>query len=459
MIPVRAHPNALQGQVLRCLASFALAMAAMSLGGCATYPQRTAAAFRDFQGGQLERAQKAYSDPKTTGSDFLTYAESGTCALAAGDWDRALEQLSKAAEVSKAYEDEALVNPESAGETLLSWTINEGMTRYRGEGYERVMLHACLALAYLAKGDVTAALVEVRRSNALLESEEKLYQKTYQAGGFGHVVSAVAYELERKPGDAYIDYERMIDKGVGEAIAGRALVRLAGDLGRKSDCARWEERFGPDEEHPRDAASVVILAGVGIGPFKREITLPIPTSQGLLQWSVPDHESRFQPVTGLVFEVAGGSRAIRTAVVEDVSAVAAENLKDRILWLSAKSAVRALLKYQLTKKLDDEAGPLGALAGIVFTFVTERADLRTWSTLPHTWQAARVFLPPGTHEMTLAADGGESTCLGTFELEPGETMFVFARTIDTRLFAHPVGGRRVDAGAGSALAPDAAALP
>ena len=77
--------------------------------------------------------------------------------------------------------------------------------------------------------------------------------------------------------------------------------------------------------------------------------------------------------------------------------------------------------------------------------MTERADLRAWQTLPDTWQAAHVYLPVGIHPLALVADGGERVQLGTFELEPGETMFVFARTIGARVFAYPIGGKRTDA--------------
>gem|GEM_PF-672109 len=425
-------------------AVLALVLALTTLTSCASYPQRTEAAFRAFQSGQLPSAMEAYADPKTTGSEFLTAAETGMVALAAGDWDAAIRYLSAAADVSKSYEDAALINPESAGETLLSWTINESMTSYQGEGFERVMIHACLAIAYLGKGDVTAAGVEVRRANALLESEEKLYKKSYKAGGLGHMLSAIAYELDRKDADAYIDYQRMLDKGVGEALAGRALVRLSNKLSRSEDAEAFVSRFGPDDERPANAANVVIVAGVGIGPFKREITLPIPTSDGLLQWSVPEFVRRPQPISHLEFEVVGGDRTVSTVVVEDAAAVAIENLSDRIVWLSAKSAVRALLKYQLTKQLEKDHGAIGTLAGIVFTLVTEHADLRAWQTLPDTWQAARVFLAPGEHQLRLRSDGGNAVDLGRFELAAGETMFVFARTIENRLFAHPVGGRRLD---------------
>jgi hypothetical protein len=90
-------------------------------------------------------------------------------------------------------------------------------------------------------------------------------------------------------------------------------------------------------------------------------------------------------------------------------------------------------------------GGWGELIGDIFSVASERADLRAWQTLPNTWQGARVFLPAGRHELNLGAEGGPSTCLGTFELQKGETMFIFARTIGTQLFVHPIGGSRVEA--------------
>jgi hypothetical protein len=411
--------------------------------GCASYPDRTSAAFHEFERGDLARAEKSYADPETTGAEFLTHAEAGMVATAAGNWDGALDHLGRAAEFAKDCEDRALLGAAEIGETILSWAINESQTTYLGEGFERVMLHACLAMAYLARGSATDAQVEVRRANALLESEEALYEKSYKAGGLGHFLSATSYELQRKPADAYIDYERMVEKDVGVELAGKALVRLSHQLRRSSESERWEERFGKPDELPSDAATIVIVAGVGIGPYKREITIPIPTPDGVLQWSVPDYERRAQAVSDLTFE-ADGHDAARTIVVEDVSAAATENLRDRIAWLATKSAIRGFLKYQLTRELEQESSGFGTLLGILFTVVTEHADLRAWQTLPDSWQGARVDVASGRHHLLLTANGGERVDLGHYELEPGETMFVFARTIGTRLFAHPVGGKWVD---------------
>jgi hypothetical protein len=231
---------------------------------------------------------------------------------------------------------------------------------------------------------------------------------------------------------------------VGDALAGQAIVRLSRLLHR-SEAEQWEARFGAAELPPEDSASVVVIAGVGIGPYKREITLPIPTGEGVLQWSVPQSVRRDQPVPYVTLHVTGGEQSVQTSVVEDVGAVAAENLSDRILWLSAKSAVRAMLKFELTQQLAEQQGGIGQLIGVLLTMLTERADLRSWQTLPDSWQAARLFVGPGRHELRLSAEGGETVDLGRFELQPGETMFVFARSIETRLFAYPVGGKRVEA--------------
>jgi hypothetical protein len=420
----------------------ALALLALS---CASYPDRTHRALADFQRGQLTRALDAYQDPHTTGSPFLAGAESGTVALASGSWDAAIHNLTAAATEVQDIERTALVSPENLGETLVSWTVSEGATTYQGEGYERVLVHAGLAIAYIAKGSLEDARVEVKQSNALLESEEKLYKKEYQAGGLGHYLSAITYELDGQLDDAWIDYERMRKKGVGTELADRALARLAKSTHREGELAD-EARDYVEASAPEGSASIVVIAGIGLAPFKRETTIPVPTPSGLLQWSVPSYVDRPQLVSGLELSISGGDRAVKTVVVEDIGSVAKENLQDRLAWLMTKATVRTFLKREFTRQLEENAGVLGRIAGDVFQFVTERADLRSWETLPDTWQAARVFLPAGSHDIRLKALGGEGADLGVFELAKGEVLFVLARTVETKLYAYPVGGKRVPAG-------------
>lgn len=411
---------------------------------CASYPERTASALHDFQGGHFERAERAYADTDEIGSAFLSGAEAGTVALVAGEWDRALEHFGRAVEAARDIEGRALAGPERLGEALASWALNDTARTYQGEGFERVYVHCGLALAYLAKGRTDDVYVEARLANQLLESEERLYETKYEAGGWGHLISAVTYELIGDQDDAYIDYQRMVEKGVGTALAGRALVRLAKELGWSEELARLEAEHGADVERPQGAASIVLLAGVGLGPYKVEAVLPVPTGDGLFQMAVPGYAERPQPVTALRLIDRPSGTSVRSDLIEHVSRIARENLEDRLLWIAAKSVARGLLKRELTQALEQQYDEVGLIAGDLFTLFTERADLRAWLTLPDSYQACRMFVPPGVRGLTLEAVGGESIDLGTYELDPGETVLVLARTIGTRLHPHVIGGKPVD---------------
>ncbi len=413
---------------------------ALAFVGCATYPERTSEAFDAFQRGHFEHAALEYADRDVTDSAFLSGAEAGAVALAAGDWDDALDHLHRAADAVEDLERRALVSAASLGEGMASWALNDTAKPYRGEGFERVYVHCGLALAYLASGRLDDVWVEVALANKLLEAEEELYEKEYRAGGFGHFLSALAYEILGQPDEAYVDYRRMVEKDVGTRLAGRALVRIANEEGWLDEARAWEQRFGPDTVRPAGAANIVVIAGVGCGPIKEEGRLIVPTPDGVIPFAVPTYARRHQWVDGMRLRLASGE-TVRTDVLEDVSDVAEQNLADRLAWMAAKSAARGLLKRELTQKLEAELGLGGRALGEVFAIASERADLRGWQTLPDTWQACRMFVPPGAHRLTLEAVGGARSHLGTFALEEGETMLILARTVQGRLYAHAIGGQ------------------
>ena len=420
----------------------AAALLALSLAlGCSSYASRTEEALASFRSGDFAGAAEEYADEDVTDSTFLSGVEAGTAWFTAGDWLASRAAFERAERESYDIEGRALVSANDLGEGLSSWVLNDTASAYMGEGFERVYLHAFLGLCYLAEGKLEDVLVEVRRSNRLLEVEEELYDHKYQAGGLGHFLSAITYELMGRPDDAFIDYMRMADKGVGLDLAGPALVRLAKTYNRDDFLPDLTKRFGDITPPPAQAASIVVIAGVGLGPQKEERSIGVETVDGLLKVAVPHFVRRGQPVGNLRLVLGDGS--VRTATLEEVADIAKENLDDRVVKIALKSIARTVAKRELTKQLQDDVGILGRIAGDVFSFVSERADLRFWQTLPDSWQAARLFVEPGSHGLRLEAGPAGSAELGKFQLEPGETMFVIARTIDTRLYVHTLGGTPV----------------
>jgi hypothetical protein len=420
------------------------ALLVCSLASCASYTERTGEALHAFERGRFEESRQMFADHDVTKSQFLSGAEAGTAAMAAGEWELAVQHLGAAAEVTAEFEERGALNPEDLGQDLGTWLVNESVASYKGEGFERVYLHSTMALAYLALGRFDDVWVENRLADRLLAHEEELYDRSYGAGGLGHFVSAVAYEIFGEPDQAYIDYRRMHEKGVGTRLAGRALVRLAAQLGYAEDLARWEREYGADYRRPEDAASIVVIGGLGLGPYKEESSITLPTGDGLLRFAVPVYRSRGQGLAGLRLVLRDSGQTVLTEELEDVDTVAAENLDDRIGWLAAKTIARGIAKQQLTKELGEQHGVAGWLAGNLIQLATERADLRHWSTLPASWAGARMFVSPGRHTLELHAVGGERVELGTWELDPGETMILLARSVGPRLHVHPVGGLRVD---------------
>lgn len=417
-----------------------------ALVGCRTYNQRVAVPLSAFEQGNFSQAVKAFADPSTTGSPFLSGVEAGMAAFVGGDFDAALVQFQLALAAAESVEERAVLGLSAMRELIATAALNEGQSDYKGEGYERVMLHAMLGLSYLAQGRAESVLVESRRVDELLTTEEELYETEYGAGGVGHLLSAIAYELTGKPGEAYIDYKRLHEKGLGGGLVTSALLRLSKGLGRQDDLQRFTNEFGASEGAAQDVPdnwpSVVLIAGLGIGPSKNEFKIDVPAPDGVFSLAIPRFSSGRSSTQALELNFPVSNTRVRTALIENVSQVAKKNLEDRIALLTLRSAGRGLAKHQLADQLrDNKRGEALGIAADIFTVFTERADLRAWRTLPDSWVAARAFLPPNEAvEIQLSEVGGDVVGVGTYQLAEGETMFILARSLDSGLVAHAIGG-------------------
>lgn len=435
MPPTEIRPTALR----RCVVALAVLPLA---AGCASYAERTSAALGDYRAGRFERAAEAFED-KAASDPFLAGAEAGMVRLTAGDWDGARTSLARAAQAAKEAEERALLSATDGLENLGTLLVNDTVGTYEGEGYERVLVHVALAIAYLGLGDVDGMRVEARRANQVLEGEEALYESDYGAGGLGHLLSAISYEMEGRLDEALIDYRRMVEKGVGLELAGPRLAELVEFFDRE-DLRALVADYEPVNEVDGTGATIWLLAGAGLGPYKTEAQITLPTGEGLVRLTAPQYASRgAAPLVTL--ELPDGDAAVRGAVVEDVERVARENLDDRLALAALRTGARALVRGVVRHELEEQHGGLAAAGIDLLSLALERADLRGWLTLPREWQAARVPVEAGTHTLELTTSDGRSVPLGRYALEDGETMLVFARDVDGGLYAHPIGGLRVEA--------------
>ena len=426
---------------------------AAGVSSCATYRDRTDAALRDFEAGRFSQAEEEFGDPEATTSEFLAGAEAGTVALTDGRWEEAVRWFERAGASVAELEAQGLLDPGSLAAGFSSLFLSEGLSTYQGEGYERVMLHVMWGLAYLGLGALEDTLVEVRRSNRLLAAEGTFYDKEYRGAGLAHFLSAIGHELREEHDEAWIDWSALEAKGLAPSVHRPALQRCATRLARTEELERLVARDGEAAALPEGAARVVLIAGVGRGPVKVEARQDILTPDGAVSLALPRLERRPQPVQHLEMTLSGV--AVRSAEIEAVHALAQESLADRIAWMAARNLLRTVVKQQLRQAAvrqarqegGDGAAAAAAILGDVLTIATERADLRCWSTLPDTWQVAITHAAPGVHPLALSVPGGLTADLGTIRLDPGETVFVLARTLGNDLHARRVGGLEVPSAA------------
>ena len=406
-----------------------------------TEPARLMIARNDFGGALAEFPEKAARGR----NEVLVRLERGKLLQDMGLFSQSTADFNKCDQKIAEFEGRAVVSASKAAAEAGSLLVNEQVMPYEGEDFEKILMHAFDALNYLMLGNLMDARVEVRKSYALQETlsakhaselkkaEEQSWSQGWQSAfaqadayqydatrakaaaaysvyhnAFASYVSALVYELDGEPDEAYIDLKKAILAAPNSASIQADLIRLARALNYKDDLADWERRFGPRPAVPKQAVDVFLIFSHGLAPYKQALNLPIPTNRGLVFASLPVYG--FSPASVYAAEIEASGLRATSSTVFDTDAVAARTLLDAFPIIFAKQSARAYLKAKALSSLDEHQGDLGAFIGMVYSLVTERADLRAWSTLPKQIQVARVFLPRSTAGLTVRAlPTGEKT--------------------------------------------------
>lgn len=305
-----------------------------------------------------------------------------------------------------------------------SLLTNDNALPYQGSAYERIMAHAFQTFNYLALNDVSGAGVEVRRAaleqRVAEQAHEKAIAKAEQEAGESEVdvsqyegyfdgVNAAAAGVTSAITNAWTYYlSAAYWEGVGEyndaLVDYKKALSIAPDVAFiKADIERVSKRI--DRRWRSDKGLVVILHEQGLVPPKREISIPVPTIHGYFSVAFPTYrvEDIRRPVP---LHVQAGENAVNTEVLVRVNGAAAKALKDGIPLMLVRQTLRAAAKYEAQKRANDNFGVFGALSTQIYNLVSERADLRSWLTLPAYGMAARMELPAGNQVIKLSASGG-----------------------------------------------------
>ena len=462
-----------------------LLLAGLLLGGCASRWQDLFVSYSDQMvplRNQLLLGHAAEALPKvresTPGDDtyVLDQLEKGRIAWLAGQ-DGVSKQGFAAADSRLAWEDNQARYRLSHGlDQAGSLLTNDQTMAYRAPDYERTMLHHYLALNYLQRGDAEGALVEVRRANQVQEralkaradevrkakeESEEAEADTATEGEMRQLMSRGAPELDRLIGqvkngfqnaytfyfsgvlyeaagdlnDAWVDYQRGYQIAPDNQSLQDALLRLARLRGSVDELKETEKKLGRKAPPPvKDQGQLVVLFEDGLIPARREIFLPLPisTSSGDFRTftvAVPYYDNRASDTGPLTVSV--GKQAGRTSSLVRLESLAAKDLQERLPGMLTRQALRLVAKEQLRRSAAKEGGDVGNILVGIFNTLSERADTRSWLTLPAEASSWQGMVPAGEVQLQLGAGSAMRTLPLT--VHAGRTTLVWVQRLGAGL--------------------------
>ncbi|GMR00984.1 MAG: hypothetical protein BMS9Abin19_0330 [Gammaproteobacteria bacterium] len=297
----------------------------------------------------------------------------------------------------------------SVTENLASVTINETLRGYEGDRYEQLLLHAYMAMNYIQLGQIDAARVEMLQANVKMME----WGDEPEEDAFLRYLEGMIYESLDEQDSALISYRKAYtvykEKGgeqypVAPELIKKDLLRLLAWQGLWSEYKSYKKELNMENYKPAKASKnfgeLVVILNNGLAPIRSEKALHIFSSevQQNLRIAFPVYDHPKQRL--YVPRISVDKKQLTLETVEDIDTLARYSLEQAMPGILARATARAVVKYNT----QHTAGDSSSIAGLLMTIaniVTERADTRSWTTLPQEIQLQRVLLPVGEHQLQI----------------------------------------------------------
>jgi len=430
-----------------------------------------------YNGQYLEAARLLLPNVNKAGKDELLFMmECGLMLHTGGDYETSNKVLLRARSLAK-------LKPISVSQQAASLLTNDTKANYRGEDFEKVLVHMYLGINFLMLKKYDSARVEFLSVNNELskirnESGGALYKQNIMA----KYLTAIAFEtLGERDNDlreiefAYIEYKQIYALDSKLDLVKNDLLRVSKRLGYDDDYNEWRKTFGRTYNEEPDTGELITIFQSGRSAVKKSrgkllddkggmgnaITLSVNSAslaQGLTAAAVlvtlaqaenpiPKFEKRSNKVNRI--QITADGKTINTIMLENVERTVIQNLEDSYNRLYAKVAASIVTKVvasltakvaaeALAKQFTGNAGVsklIGSAAGAgtaVALFSQMQPDLRCWHTLPANFQLGRMTLKPGTHTVSFALIGNSGVVERiekTVEIKKGQKTLVNMRTL------------------------------
>ena len=297
----------------------------------------------------------------------------------------------------------------SITENLASVTINETLRGYEGDRYEQLLLHAYMAMNYIQLGQLDGARVEMLQANVKMME----WGDEPEEDAFLRYLEGIIYESLGEPDSALISYRKAYtvykekgDKQYPPASMGikNDLLRLLALEGLWSEYKSYKKEFNMENHEPvkagKDFSELVVIVNNGLAPIRSEVSIPLFSTevQQNLRISFPAYKQQKQQL--YVPRIYVNNEQYSMETVEDIDALARYSLEQAMPGIMVRATARAIVKYN-SQHTAQESSSLAGLLMTIANLVTERADTRSWTTLPQEIKLKRLLLPVGEHDVQI----------------------------------------------------------
>ena len=415
---------------------------------------------RFYQGQQYEAAKMLLPFINKAGKDQLLFMmEAGYALHIAEKYEDSNNVLLKAAKIAQ-------VKPISVTQEVGALLVNQTVTNYRGEDFEKVLVHMYLGINYLMTKNYEDAAIEFKAvNNELLKIKTEKGEARYKQNVMAKYLTAIAHELRADMNNsdedreyAEVEYKQILNIKPDLQMARIDLNNLAavknsplGELVVIFQAGRSPIKISRGKLLDDPGMKTAVDLSLGAQSLAAGVTIgAIMTAINTAENPLPKFRIQSNKTKYLKIAVLG--QQVNTEMLENIEYTAMKNLEDDYGRLKGKIAGSIVLKAiasigagiaaeELTRKLSKGNTGLSSLMGLLVgggtgaaLFATIKPDLRCWHFLPANLQLARMRLQPGKYTARVQYIGynGEvqDTKLLNFDIGKKEKYFINIRTLD-----------------------------
>lgn len=429
-----------------------------------------------YKGAYLDAARLLLPNVNNAGKDELLFMmECGLMLHTGGDYETSNKLMLKAGKIAQLI-------PISITQQAASFLTNDTNSNYRGEDFEKVLIHVYAGINFLMLEKYDDARVEFMAvNNELSKIKSENGEARYKQNLMAKYLTAIAFEIVGERDNdtrdiefAYIEYKQVYALNSELAMVKDDLLRVSKRLGYDDEFQEWKKTFGKGYSEEENTGELITIFQAGrsaikksrgsllkdpqMGPVIRVTLNTSSLSAGLTVAAVlvalknaENPIAKFEQRSNKVDRVRidAGGKSINTVMLEDVEKTAVKNMEDdysmlykRVAASIAVKAVATLAAGLAAKKLAEQFKQTKGFASLIGTavgagtgaalFSQMKPDLRCWHTLPANFQLGRMRLKPGKQKLNFALIGNGGIVDRVekeVEIKKGEKTVVNLRTL------------------------------